>query len=266
MKNLGTLKCLKCGGETPKRSVVQKYCIICSAERTREIGNRWAISNPLNVEQKEKRYAAKAIRDKNARDIAAAEGARYKSNTAWEANADVHLIWQVRVSVPFDFGFSKNAIWRHGKGGHVYLREDSKRLRDNLQRRIKEAVSQEDAVSAKVWVDILVQKPGHRGDAINVIDTVCDAIKKALAIDDNWFSIRRLDWEIVKENPMLFVGVGQETNIPHGACSYCGRLKPLAENFGKRKHTKSGYTSVCWACSRGDDKRRRINRKFDEII
>ena len=105
-------------------------------------------------------------------------------------------------------------------------------------------------VHNKVWIDILVQKPNHKGDAVNVVDLVCDAVKDAIdRVDDRWFCIRRLDWQIVKGDPRLFVGVGQDSDEDCQVCSYCGQIKPLPE-FNAARNQPLGVGRECKACRR----------------
>ena len=101
----------------------------------------------------------------------------------------------------------------------------------------------------KVWLDVLVQKPNHKGDAVNVLDLVCDAIKEAIGVDDRWFAIRRLDWEIVKDNPRLVLGVSQDSDVDSQLCSYCGQIKPFAA-FNRSRHSRLGVGRECVDCRR----------------
>ena len=82
---------------------------------------------------------------------------------------------------------------------------------------------------------------------------MCDAIKKAIKIDDRWFCIRRLDWEIIKTNPKLYVGVGQTSNEDVRICSYCGRILPL-DRFIKDNKNRLGVRRECNEC--------RVAKKF----
>lgn len=256
--------CGDCGGEAPKRSTVQKYCLICSAKHDLSRKAKWAQNNPLNEQQKQRRAEQKKIREEAIKKSAALDGEKHRSNITWPVTSDPSLMWVTRISVPFDYGFSKNAIWSMGGNNHVYLRKRSKQLRDALCLKLKASLAKPGSptvVTGKVWVDILVQKPNHRGDAVNVIDSVCDALKEAIGIDDRWFGIRKLDWEIVKENPMLFVGIGQESNIPQRACSYCGLIKSINDNFPVRKHGPDGYGRICRACETISERARKRERK-----
>jgi Holliday junction resolvase RusA-like endonuclease len=182
-----------------------------------------------------------------------------RGGIAWVAETDgPDLASLVRVAVPFDWAASKNAVWRTGRGGHIYARKESSTFREALAARIKDAGT--SWYQGKVWVDIYVEKPNHRGDAINVVDLVCDAVKDAIGVDDNWYSLRRVDWSIVKENPMIYVGVGQEVQEDHQACSYCGQVLALSE-FGSNKSTKTGRARVCRDCSAPKRGRRRPDAK-----
>jgi hypothetical protein len=99
-----------------------------------------------------------------------------------------------------------------------------------------------------VWIDLfLFKKPTQQIDAINVVDTVCDAIKIGIGVDDVWFSIRRLDWSVVRDNPIMWIGIGQDTNIEHRICSTCKRYLEIGEfpiNSGRR----GGVNQYCNDC------------------
>ena len=61
----------------------------------------------------------------------------------------------------------------------------------------------------KMWLSIHVEKPHHRGDAINVLDILADGIKKGIGIDDKWFAISKLDYSFNKMNPRIVVDICQ---------------------------------------------------------
>lgn len=126
---------------------------------------------------------------------------------------------------------------------------ESKRKREEIATSIRIGLKDRKVAHNKVWIDILVQKPNHRGDAINVIDLVCDAVKNAVPVDDRWFCIRRLDWEIVKDDPQLIIGIGQETTEDAQVCSFCGQIKPL-DAFNKDKRQSLGVGHECRECRR----------------
>ncbi len=159
------------------------------------------------------------------------------------------LLWQVRVAVPFSYAASKNQIYTRGRAGHVALRRESRAKREEIILRIRESLRGRQLARNKVWIEILVQKPNHRGDAVNVVDLVCDALKSAVGIDDRWFCIRRLDWEVVKEDPQLFITIGQESNVDSQVCSSCGQIKALKE-FNRNRRKERGVGRQCRQCQR----------------
>ena len=64
---------------------------------------------------------------------------------------------------------------------------------------------------SKVWLDIVVVLRVHNADALNVLDTVADAVARGIGVDDRWFAVRRLDWGIDPDSqPTLYLTVGQE--------------------------------------------------------
>ena len=153
----------------------------------------------------------------------------------------------MRFSIPFDYAISKNHIWAATKRGHVYLRQEHRAYRDSVILLTRDILKNQEIKNNRVWLDILVQKPDHRGDAINVLDGVCDALKEAIGLDDRWFCIRRLDWEVVKQDPQLYIGIGQERVEDCQICSYCGRLLPFTD-FSKNKNTRNGVARACREC------------------
>lgn len=174
---------------------------------------------------------------------------RYLRSVDW-AISDAPLLWQVRIAVPFSYAASKNHIYALTlKKGHVALRRESRAMREHIAAELKVALAGRRIAHNKVWIDVLVQKPNHKGDAVNVIDLVCDAVKDALPVDDRWFCIHRLDWEICKSDGQLIVGVGQDSDADCQVCSYCGRIKPLTE-FTASRHQLLGVRRECTECRR----------------
>lgn len=165
------------------------------------------------------------------------------------------LVRHVRVRIPFDWGFSKNAMWSVARAGHVFVREEQRMLLGALGERIR-AYDPKPWPQRKTWLDILVQKPSHKGDAVNVIDLVCDGVKRAIGVDDRWFALRRVEWEIVKGAPYLFVGIGQDGTTNQQACSFCGRVLEL-DTFTKSRGNRLGVSRECKDCSRAVDRERR---------
>jgi hypothetical protein len=159
------------------------------------------------------------------------------------------LNWLLRVCVPFSWSGSKNAIYALRRQGHVALRREANSYREALILKLKAGLRDQQVVQNKLWIDIFVEKNNHKGDAVNFVDTVCDAVKVATQLDDRWFCLRTLDWSICKHEPMLIVGIGQEKVEPVQACSYCGRLLPFPM-FSIKKAAKNGIARICRDCGK----------------
>ncbi|MGC9455249.1 MAG: hypothetical protein ACP5HU_10350 [Phycisphaerae bacterium] len=183
-----------------------------------------------------------------ARDAGAATNREAARSIAWMGDGP-RLLWFARVAVPFSYAASKNHIYARTRRGHVAMRRESAAKRREITLLIRSAVRDVRVAHNKVWIDILVQKPDHRGDAMNVVDLVSDAVKDALGVDDRWFCIRRLDWEIVKADPQLFIGIGQNSDRDCKVCSYCGQIKELSE-FNANRTLPLGVGRECKDCRR----------------
>lgn len=233
------LTCQRCGATTARKAAMQKYCEDCSRATDVERKAKWAKANPpvRTAEQN------KAGRERQ-RGRSLERGAEINRSTV-ESIAhfpEVDLQWLIKIAVPFTYSASKNHIWATTRKGHVYRRTESSDFQNGIILMLKARFSETRIYRNKIWLDIFVQKPDHRGDAINALDLVADAVKEAIGIDDRWFSIRRLDWQIVKENPRIFIGIGQEDLFDAKLCSYCGRILP-EEDFGKSKRECRECTS-----------------------
>ncbi len=217
----------------------------------------WVRENPPSDKQKQRNRAHAQRRKERAKEAGATANQEAKRAITWHPTDGPDLLWQVRVAIPFSYAASKNHIYAMRRSGHVALRRESRAKRDEIVWQIREALKGRRVAHNKVWIDILVQKPNHRGDAVNVVDLVCDALTKAVEVDDRWFCIRRLDWEIAKENPLLFIGIGQDTDTDCQVCSYCGQIKELGE-FNRYKGSRLGFGRECKQCRREG---RRLNAK-----
>jgi hypothetical protein len=227
----GIIICQLCGKEVKKNGAMQKYCEECSQKKDRERKQKWANAHPINRTKEE----IQTIRE-NKTSVLVSRGKAINEGVKHNVShfSEVDLQWFVKVSVPFSYAASKNHIWATNGYGHIHRRKESVAMEEEIFFAFKRALVGRKIFQNKIWLDIFVQKPDHRGDAINVLDLVADALKKAIEIDDRWFSVRRIDWEVVKENPKLFIGIGQEDTWDAKLCSYCGRILPI-ENFGKSK-------------------------------
>jgi hypothetical protein len=238
----GQVKCVKCGVVVQRKSPMHRYCEPCSATQDRERKTKWQREHP-------RKTAPDAYPRRRSRTLQ--RGAEINAEQAGSISGgdEPQLQWLVRVSVPFSYAGSKNHIYNLWGGGHVALRRESKGFRAQISAAIGNAIAGRALVQNKLWVDIHVQKPNHKGDAINFVDLVCDAIKDASGLDDRWYSIRRVDWEVVKTEPMLYVGIGQEFVEDAQVCSSCGRVLPL-QMFSSNRSNKRGVARNCKDCSR----------------
>lgn len=265
-KVVGGIVCAECGLAALRTGPMQKYCRSCSERRDLVRKRLWAREHPQQRDHAAnyaERRAEKLARGK----VASAEHAH---NIAWLEDPPA-LRWLVRISVPFTYRISKNSLFGMNRRGHVFLREEAKAARNAIILRLTEAMRGQPVAHNRLWIDILVQKPNHKGDAINVIDSVCDGIKMAVPLDDRWYSLRRVDWQIVKDDPRLFIGVGQDDVRDIQPCSICGALKPFDE-FNKCRGGRNGIGRECRECRRSVRAARRIeperaandNREGDE--
>ena len=252
----GSIVCQSCGIDTPRRGNVQKYCPECSAERDIERKKLFARANPGRYDP----VAKKAQRQEThaARRAAGMEGSD-RRGLDWYAGSEPDLVWSVMISLPFDYAISKNHIWASTRQGHVYLRAEHRKYRDAITLQFRSALRKQTIKQNRVWLDVLVQKPNHKGDAINVLDGVCDALKDAIGLDDRWFSVRRLDWEVVKDDPRIFIRVGQEDVEDVQVCSYCGRMLTM-DNFTNNRTAKTGKGRTCRSCSSAASKALKARR------
>lgn len=119
---------------------------------------------------------------------------------------------RLRLEIPHTADFSKNKAFFVANGRFVSTGSKKRLLRD-LEFITRAALNASGAVfknREKVWLNILVEKLNHRRDAINVIDILCDGIKKGLGIDDRYYCIDKLDWCITPSNPKIIVEIFQE--------------------------------------------------------
>lgn len=236
------LVCEVCKKEVERRSVAQKYCPECSQKRDRERKLRWAKKHPL---PDEKVRAKRQKSSDRARNVGLEINRSERENTAWFGELPV-FNWGIGVAIPFDYSLSKNHIWSLRSKGHVYLRQEARKAREYIAWMIKDALnkSKRKLVQAKLWIDIFIQKPDHRGDAVNFLDLICDAIKDATGLDDKWYCIRRLDWQIVKEKPLIYIGISQIENEDCKVCSYCGRILPATLFLKNRRECSDCRRSI----------------------
>lgn len=243
--DFGMMRCEVCQIEITRHSLMQKYCAACSEVKDLERKRVWARDHPAAPENQQ-RWRERSMSRTRSQGVEISNEARHA--ISWMGDSP-DLIWMVRVAFPFDWAMSKNHLLSLAAHGHVHLREESRTTRDSLILQLNTALVGTPIVQAKLWLDLLVQKPNHKGDAVNVVDFVCDAVKVATGLDDRWYSIRRLDWEIVKTDPKVYIGLGQDTDEQQQVCSYCGRILPFSM-FTKNVRGRMGIGRECRDCKR----------------
>jgi len=115
------------------------------------------------------------------------------------------------ISFPWASALLKNkakTILVHGKFRTIGLTHKYRAILKEYVELVGPAL-QGDWRKDKIWVWIDVEKPDNRSDAINVIDGICDIIKKCIPIDDRYYSVV-CDWKIQKIDPIIKVRVEQE--------------------------------------------------------
>jgi hypothetical protein len=249
----GFIQCEGCKAIAPRTGPTQKYCVACSSERDRARKNKWAAANPPTP-AKSREYGQRS--KESAKQAGAIISQQHAETISWDASENPELVWLARTSVPFSWRGSKNAIWSTNSHGHVYARREATEVRRAITHAIAYVIKGQRVAHNKLWIDLLVQKTNHKGDAVNFVDLVCDGIKDALDLDDRWYAIRRLDWQIVKIDPRIFIGIGQESDEDMNACSACGRIQPLTA-YGKKSGTRLGVERTCKECRSEGRKLRR---------
>jgi len=247
--NLGLMECADCGMTTIRRNVQQRYCPGCSGVRDEKRKADWARRHGKSYTPAD--LAATYVKDKSAiQQVGAERSLSARTSLGWSVEPEpIYARQGIRVAVPFSYASSKNAHWRTGRGGHIYANAESRSYREQLAK----ALSTGEALiwyKAKLWVDIFVEKPNHRGDAGNVVDLVFDAVQDATGVNDRWYSLVRLDWSIVKVDPRLIVGLRQEADQDHRICSHCGKELPATTSyFARNRSAELGLTRACKACT-----------------
>ncbi len=235
------MTCTSCGEACERRAYSQLYCEPCSLQADMRRKKSWAAKRAESATSTDQaRWAS------SGKMLSEAE--RCPVFGAFHEPPD--LIWYSRVAFPFSWAGSKNRIYSVVPKGHVALRRTAKEFRSGLTTMVKNSVKGQRIAQNKLWIDIFVQKPNHKGDATNFLDLICDAIKDATDLDDRWYSVRGINWQIAKRDPMIYVGLGQDTNTDVQACSTCGRLLEF-HFFQKSKNARNGIGRVCKECSSG---------------
>ncbi len=123
----------------------------------------------------------------------------------------VSLGERIALEVPLTTTLSEDAQHGIGKGGGVFLRDEASEARDAIGWELKNALRGRVLhPRTKVYLDVFVRRSDMKGDPINLLDATADAVKGVVGVDDRWFAVAGLDWELVRhERPFLRIQVWQ---------------------------------------------------------
>lgn len=171
------------------------------------------------------------------------------------------------VTVPFDAALSKNRLRgvgaqtaRHLPRGRttVYKKKDARSAQDAVVLALRAASrgSWHDA-PVTLWLDVTFPKAGM--DAINLLESVADAAKVAIGVDDRWFHAR-VRWSIDRDNPHVRIRLIQAATESVRYCPGCNATKPLASGF-YRNGSKPDQPGVCKECKKSIERDRHARRR-----
>jgi len=243
---LQTALCRTCGTAFATHWRRQVYCSPCGKAARDGAARRTVLSRRLSKSDALRQIASASSAGK--RDI----------GRLFEAP---QFEWVIGYRVNFSLDASKNRRWSNNGQGTVFLSKAVRNYQDYIIHATKRALAGQPIKTNKLWLSFFVQKPNHRSDAINVVDTLCDAIKVATGLDDNWFCLGKVDWEVKKDDPEIFIRIAQETTEHSLVCSHCGDIKPLAD-FSNKKNGPHGKSRVCRSCKSILDRHTREARRF----
>jgi len=112
----------------------------------------------------------------------------------------------ITCEIPFNKFLLKNNTKKIGKYGNFYISPEAKSAQYALIIDLKMACKGHTLRDKeKVWINIFVEKPKNNIDCINLLDSIADCIKQAIGIDDKYFCISQIDYEIKKDGVIKIV-------------------------------------------------------------
>ena len=118
----------------------------------------------------------------------------------------------IEHEITLDWGLSKNNRIAYRVGKTIYYKNVSKTgglVEDLTYLSLAKKIKWE---KKKTWVVIIAHKPNNRGDVANFVDTVSDAIKKAIDTDDCWYAFV-IDY-VIDDKKIIEIKVIQEIISP----------------------------------------------------
>lgn len=243
--------CQRCNRPTIKRGPgKQKYCLTCSEESSRERARKrslaWTKRNPLSPEKLAIQYVNNRKRMLKRHELGRTASLINRFNldeirSKWSSFPRVFV-----YSLPWTRALSKNHVFGISRfGGHIFLRQQTREIQNQIIGAFKASVVR--FAQNRLMLNLYVEKPDHRCDAINIIDRVADAVKQGIGVDDRWYHIGEIDWRIVKHEPQIHIVIAQLDVSDAIVCSYCGMVK-LLDQFNANRCTKSGRNRECRDC------------------
>lgn len=101
-----------------------------------------------------------------------------------------NIVAELELETPLDWKLSKNRKITRSKQGQMVFNKNKSQV-DNLTNEIFYLYRNSGGDwkdKHKTWIFITLHKLNNRGDCANMVDSISDAVKKAIAIDDCWYS------------------------------------------------------------------------------
>lgn len=111
-------------------------------------------------------------------------------------------------ALPFGGG-SKNAMHITTRKGRKVLSDSARKFKADVGILAMHAARDVKFKPGKIWLSIFVEMPTARTDAINLLDLIADGVQDGIGINDRNYSIWRLDSEVVKFDPQIYIALGQ---------------------------------------------------------
>lgn len=195
-----TLICEGCLQEILRTSHNQRFCPSCATKRKKE------------------------KRSKSIPDTVIPRG----DVSMWYLYVDTNTrSWKVSVCMGYTPAlFSKNRAFGLASSGQRFFKSHSRKAgHKKILGAIGPAINKLRGMGGllsprKTWVVITVLRPndGRDCDPINFVDSVCDAIKEVLGVDDRWFAVV-VDWKDSSSYPdvqlEIYQGSYVEVDIGH---------------------------------------------------
>ncbi len=109
----------------------------------------------------------------------------------------------------YDTYLSKNQRMRFTRRGSTYKPALSQAAEKVLHTEAVNALGRKKFYQNKVYLDITVYKSRTNVDAVNFIDVIADVLKVVIGVDDKFFCIKQLEWELDRKNPRIRIKIYQ---------------------------------------------------------